>query len=208
MDKKILILDYDVGNIDSILSAVKDVGYQAILSNKKEDLNLANKIILPGQGSFKYGINQIRKHNLEEILKKKVLIEKIPILGICLGMQLFATYGYEEGKESGLDFISGEVKSLDSFKQKLPHIGWNEVNIINKNYIFNNIENNSDFYFVHGFHFICNNQKNVLAKTTYEEEFVSVIKKDNIIGVQFHPEKSLKKGLLLIKNFLSTDEKS
>ena len=206
MNKKILILDYDVGNIESVVKAVKHLGYTSIFSNKKKDLDSASKIILPGQGSYKFAMKKLNELGLVEILKYKVKKEGQPVLGICLGMQILSSKGYEESETEGLNFIEGEVKILKNKPSKLPHIGWNSVNFIENNKIFKNLENNKDFYFIHSYYFECKNKKNSIANTNYNQNFSSIINKENIYGFQFHPEKSLKRGLNLLKNFLDIND--
>ena len=156
---------------------------------------------MPGQGSFHFGIQELKKFDLIDLIKDKVLVKKTPILGICLGMQLFADFGYEKEKTNGLGFIKGSVKKIKT-ELKLPHIGWNEVKFLRKDKIFNEMENNKDFYFVHSYYFDCLDEEDKLATTNYNFVFPSIVRKDNVIGLQFHPEKSLKNGLKLIDNFL------
>ena len=150
-------------------------------------------------------MKKLNSNDLAESLKSIVNIKKIPILGICLGMQLFSTKGYENNKvTNGLDLIEGEVIKFDIEKNfKLPHVGWNSVNFLSKNALFSGINNDVDFYFTHGYHFSCKNVDNILSKTNYGINFCSTIKKNNIFGVQFHPEKSLKNGIKLLKNFVN-----
>ena len=199
---KIVIVDYSCGNIDSVNSAVKFHGFDSVISSEQEIINKADKIILPGQGSFKTGINNLKKKNLFDLIKIKAQKDKIPILGICLGMQILASEGFEDGVEQGLDLIPGKVDILPEKNLKLPHIGWNQINIRKENLILNNIKDQTDFYFVHSYVFICKNSENILTTTNYKEPFVSSVCKNNIFGVQFHPEKSLAAGLELIKNFI------
>ena len=198
----VAVLDYNTGNVDSVIKAIKYFNKSVVLTNDKNEIKNSNRLILPGQGSFHFGIQELKKLNLVDLIKEKVLIKKVPILGICLGMQLFADLGYEKKETVGLGFIHGSVKKLPT-KFKLPHIGWNEVKIIKKNEnLFNDLENDKDFYFVHSYYFECKNKGNLMAVTNYDFQFPSIIKKDNIVGFQFHPEKSLKNGLKLINNFL------
>ena len=198
----VAVIDYNTGNIDSVIKAIKYFNKSVILTNNQKDIDNSKRIILPGQGSFQFGMQQLEKLNLIDLIKKKALIDKIPTLGICLGMQLFADLGYEKEKTAGLGFIKGEIKKI-STSLKLPHIGWNEVSFEQKNDLFDDLENDKDFYFVHSYYFDCLNSKNVLALTNYGINFPSIVCKENVYGVQFHPEKSSKQGLNLIKNFLS-----
>ena len=197
----VAIIDYNTGNVDSVIKAIKFFDKTVILTNNKKEIENSKRIILPGQGSFHFGIQELKKLDLIDLLKYRVLKEKIPILGICLGMQLFAEEGFEKQRTTGLSFIEGSVKKIPS-SLKLPHIGWNEVNFSKKDSLFDDIDNNKDFYFVHSYYFKCSNLNDKLAITNYDFDFPSIIRKDNVVGFQFHPEKSLKNGLKLINNFL------
>jgi glutamine amidotransferase len=197
----VAVIDYNTGNIDSVIKAIKYFNKSVILTNNQKDIDNSKRIILPGQGSFQFGMQQLEKLNLIDLIKKKALIDKIPTLGICLGMQLFADLGYEKEKTAGLGFIKGEIKKI-STSLKLPHIGWNEVSFEQKNDLFDDLENDKDFYFVHSYYFDCSKSKNILAKTSYDFKFPSIIRDNNIVGFQFHPEKSLKNGFKLLNNFL------
>ena len=199
---KIVIVDYSCGNIDSVNSAVNYHGFKAIITRDLKIINDADKIILPGQGSFKIGVNNLKKYGIFDVLRSKALKDNTPILGICLGMQILATVGFENGQEDGLNLISGGVEKMKETKLKLPHIGWNEVKICKKNPILKDIQDQTDFYFVHSYRFICEDNNDILTTTKYEDTFISSVCKKNIFGVQFHPEKSLVAGLQLIKNFI------
>ena len=201
MNKKILVLDYKTGNVDSVVKMVNMLGYDAIFSSDKEAFDKAKKIILPGQGSYNYAM-QIKNNNILENLEKNKE-ENISVLGICLGMQILGTIGVESKKTRGLNLINGEVKMMKNSPNKLPHIGWNTVKFLDeKEKLFENIQNEKDFYFIHSYYFLCDNKKNIIATTKYNEEFPSIVKNENIYGVQFHPEKSLKSGIKLFENFL------
>lgn len=200
---KILIIDYNTGNVDSVIKAFKLFESDVIFSSKKEDLDKAKKIILPGQGSYDHAIDELKKKNLFDHIKKKYLTENIPIMGICLGMQILSTIGFENNKETqGLDIIPGKVKQMKDSPNNLPHIGWNEVCFNKDDILFNDIKNKQDFYFIHSYEFIPNDYKDALSVSNFNSKFVSIIKKNNCYGIQFHPEKSLKKGLKIIENFL------
>ena len=199
---KIVIVDYSCGNIDSVNSAVSYHGFKATITRDPKIINNADKIILPGQGSFKIGVNNLKEYGIYDLLRSKALKDNTPILGICLGMQILATVGFENGQEDGLNLIPGSVKKMKETKLKLPHIGWNEVKISKKNPIFKDIKDQTDFYFVHSYRFICEDNNDILTTTKYEDTFISSVCKKNIFGVQFHPEKSLVAGLQLIKNFI------
>lgn len=201
---EIVIIDYNTGNVDSVIKASKLFNSSVELTNNYEAIENAKKIILPGQGSFSYGMEQLHTLRLVDLIKDKVINKKTPILGICLGMQILASSGIENKYAEGLGFIDGEIKKIPT-KQKLPHIGWNEVSFKNTNKIFSDINNNENFYFVHSYYFQCKNKENIIGTSNYGFEFPSVIQKDNIIGCQFHPEKSLKNGLKLMGNFLKNN---
>ena len=204
-NKKIVIIDLDIGNVGSVKRAINHFGYKVIVSDKYKDISNATHLILPGVGSFDEGMKKINNHQIADILNEMVKSKKTPLLGICLGMQLLAATGFENNKEtSGLNLIPGKVKKLEKNSDfRLPHIGWNEVILKRKDKIFENIPNNTDFYFIHSYKFICDNSLNEIAISNYYKNFTSVINKDNVYGVQFHPEKSLTHGLQIIKNFLN-----
>jgi glutamine amidotransferase len=199
----IVIIDYKMGNVGSIMNMLKKIGADAIVSSDIEQIKKSEKIILPGVGSFDTGIKNINELGLSPIINEKVIKEKTPILGICLGMQLFARKS-EEGVLNGLGWIDGEVKKFKFENNifKIPHMGWNTINPQKNDILFNDMPKESRFYFVHSYYFVCDNQDNVLATTDYSYKFPSIVRKENIIGVQFHPEKSHKYGMKLLKNFV------
>jgi len=206
---KILILNYNDGNIGSIINACKLFSSKIRFSNKIKDLDWADKIILPGQGKYDSIMNNLDKNiELKNKLVETVLEKKKSILGICAGMQIFSKVGFEENKTLGLDFFNGKVIKLNENQKKnknkikIPHIGWATVEIKKKNKLFLNIKNNFDAYFLHGYYFEDLKQGHVLASSKYGVKFPSIINKKNIYGTQFHPEKSLKNGLTLLKNFI------
>lgn len=202
MNKNILILDYKVGNVNSVIKAVKHLNYTPIFSNNSEDIEKCEKIILPGQGSFDFAMQKINQLGIKNKLLEHVKKGK-KILGICLGMQILATYGYENNKKTeGLNLIEGEVIKFKSKKIKMPHIGWSTVKQLKKDEIFSDIPNNLDFYHCHSYLFKVVNKRDILAEANYGERFATIIKRANILGVQFHPEKSLKFGIKIISNFL------
>ena len=193
----VVVVDYKTGNVDSVLKAISMANKTVELSDKKDVILSAKKIILPGQGSFDYGMEQLLNLDLVNIITEQVTLKKIPVLGICLGMQILADIGYENQKKTkGLGLIKGEVKKIPT-NLKLPHVGWNEVLIKKEDRIFSEIEDKKDFYFVHSYYFDCFNQEEVLSTTNYDFNFPSIVGRDNIYGFQFHPEKSLKNGLKL-----------
>jgi glutamine amidotransferase len=199
-----VIVDYGMGNLGSILNMLKKIGVSARLSTDVSEIGDANKLILPGVGAFDTGMSNLSELNLINVLNKKVLEEKTPVLGICLGMQLM-TKQSEEGNMAGLGWIDAEAIRFKFHgtgnNLKTPHMGWNFLNIKNEHTIFREIGKDARFYFVHSYYLVCNNAEDVLATTTYGYDFVSVINKENIFGVQFHPEKSHKFGMRLLKNF-------
>ena len=203
--KKVAIIDYGMGNLDSVARAIEECRGEPMITSRAEDLKEANYIILPGVGAFGDGMRNIRELGLDRRIREEVLQKEIPFLGICLGMQLLASHGHEGGETAGLDLISGEVMRLepDGPEVKVPHIGWNEVLLEKPHPLFRDIPSGKDFYFVHSYHFVCKNQEDVLSFTPYCGRFVSAVNRKNVMGVQFHPEKSLQLGLKLLSNFLS-----
>lgn len=200
----IVLVDCNIGNIRSIVNKIQHIGFEVITSHDLEQLKNAHKLILPGVGHFKNGINKLKEFNLIEILNYKVLVEKVPILGICLGMQLFSNFS-EEGNTEGLGWIDAETIRfrLTDIRHKVPHIGWNSIEQKKESPLFKNLLPASQYYFVHSYHVKCKTNKDVLATTHYGYEFVSAIQKDNIFGTQFHPEKSHLQGEKMLLNFLS-----
>jgi glutamine amidotransferase len=197
----IAILDYGIGNLKSIHNMFKKVRVESVITSDIELINRADKYILPGVGSFDHGITSLRKAGFFEALTKEVLENHKPILGICLGMQLL-TNSSEEGKEKGLGWIDASTVKFDLEDKSLsiPHMGWNKIYPANTNDIFKNFKDNR-FYFVHSYHVVCNDVNKSLATCVYGKSFTCSINKNNIYGVQFHPEKSHKFGMQLLKNF-------
>ena len=205
----VTIVDYNSGNISSVINSFKEVAKNKVNIEVTSDLKKiksSDKIVLPGQGSFKSCVDALKKINgLTDSLNEFAINNKKPLLGICVGLQMFADIGYEETETKGLGWISGKVSKIDNQggKFKLPHIGWNQINIVKDSKIFQNIENNSHMYFVHSYEFVPN-EKNVISATTdYSSNIVCSVEKENIFGTQFHPEKSDKTGLKIINNFIS-----
>lgn len=202
----VVIVDSGIGNTGSILNMLRKIGAKAVISSESEQIEAADKLIMSGIGAFDNGIKMLEKNGLIPLLEKKVLKDKTPILGICLGMQLF-TKRSEEGILNGLGWVDAVTKrfrnNVNKEKIRIPHMGWNVVEPVKESGLFANIEQEMRFYFLHSYHVICNDINNVLATTFYGHNFVSVLQKDNIIGVQFHPEKSHIFGMKLIKNFLT-----
>jgi glutamine amidotransferase len=201
----IVVIDYGMGNLRSISKALKKINADFIISNKVKDIKSATHLILPGVGFFEEGIKNLREFGLIDILKEEVLVNKKPFLGICLGMQLLFKTSEEGGLIQGLGFIDGEVVrfKFNNNELKIPHIGWNRI--FGKDLfeipIFQGIDPDSNFYFVHSYHPVLH-EKIKCVFTDYGYNFVSAIQKENIFATQFHPEKSQKKGLQIIKNFV------
>lgn len=195
-----------MGNLRSVQKAFEEVGCNAIISNHHDIIKKASKIVLPGVGAFRDGMKHLKELGLIELLNQEIIENKKPFLGICLGMQLLAKNGYENGETAGLGWIDAEVVKFDFSHQKeklkIPHVGWNSVTYKNSNKLFKDVQNESDFYFVHSYYF--QTDENVITSTTdYGYDFVSSINKDNIFALQFHPEKSQTAGLRVIKNFVN-----
>ena len=205
----VTIVDYNSGNISSVINSFKEVAKDKVHIEVTSDLNkikLSDKVVLPGQGSFKSCVDALNNiGGLVETLNDFVLINKKPLLGICVGLQMFADVGFEEIETKGLGWISGKVLKIDNQngKFKLPHIGWNQIKILKNSKIFKDIENNSHMYFVHSYELVPNDKSVVSSTTDYSTDIVCSVEKENIFGTQFHPEKSDKIGLKIIDNFIN-----
>ena len=205
----VTIVDYKSGNISSVINSFQAVAQNNININVTEDPNQiksSDKIVLPGQGSFKSCVDALNNiSGLVDTLKDFALVNKKPLLGICVGLQMFADVGYEEAETKGLGWISGKVSKIDNKngKYKLPHIGWNEIEFMKNSKIYNGIENKSHMYFVHSYEFIPEDKSVISATVDYSTRVVCSIEKENLFGTQFHPEKSDKLGLQIIKNFIN-----
>jgi len=205
----VTIVDYNSGNISSVINSFKEVASDKINIRITSDLNKiksSDKLVLPGQGSFKSCIDALNKiGGLTDTLNEFVTTNQKPLLGICVGLQMFADVGYEETETKGLGWISGNVSKIDNQngKFKLPHIGWNQISILKNSKIFKDIENNSHMYFVHSYEFIPQDKNVISATTDYSSNIVCSVEKENIFGTQFHPEKSDKMGLKIIENFIN-----
>ena len=204
----VTIVDYNSGNISSVINSIKEVAKDKVNIEVTSDLNKiksSDKVVLPGQGSFKSCVNALNNvSGLVEALNEFAINNKKPLLGICVGLQMFADIGYEETETKGLGWISGKVSKIDNQngKYKLPHIGWNQINIVKDSIIYNDIQNNSHMYFVHSYEFIPEDKSVISATTDYSSKIACSVEKDNIFGTQFHPEKSDKTGLRIIENFI------
>jgi len=202
----LVIIDYGLGNLGSIRNMLKKIGAEGTISSNASDIQAAEKLILPGVGNFDQGMKNLEALRLLPALEDKVIQQKTPILGICLGMQLFARKS-EEGESRGLGWIDAEVVRFKFVEKeshlKIPHMGWNLVRICQRNPLFEEMYSEPRFYFVHSYYLACTNEEEVLTQTFYGYEFASSIKKENIYGVQFHPEKSHKFGMKLLDNFIT-----
>lgn len=203
---KVVIVDYNMGNIHSVARKLMLLDIEYAISADPIEILTADKLILPGVGHFGKAMAQLKELNLIDVLNEAVINQKKPILGICLGMQLMAKRS-EEGDTEGLGWFDGTVQAFrvkDNLRYKIPHTGWNNINFKKESKLNVHLADNPEFYFVHSYHFVSNNLEDVLHTTNYEQEFVSAIQKDNLVGVQYHPEKSHDTGIQLIKNFIST----
>ena len=205
----VTIVDYNSGNISSVINSFKEVAQNKVNIEVTSDLKKiksSDKVVLPGQGSFKSCVDALNNINgLVDTLNEFAIDNKKPLLGICVGLQMFADIGYEETETKGLGWISGKVSKIDNQngKFKLPHIGWNEIEIVKDSKIFKNIDSKTHMYFVHSYEFIPNNKNVISATTDYASKIVCSAEKENIFGTQFHPEKSDKMGLRIIENFIT-----
>lgn len=198
------IINYGLGNINAFSSILKNLGFKHQVISNQEELKTVSKIILPGVGAFDNAMELLNKSGMRELLDKMVIEDKIHVLGICVGMQILANES-EEGNLKGLGWIDGKVKRFDPkniiYKTKFPHMGWNTVKQKVSDEIFNSLDHHSRFYFLHSYFFECKDDSNTIATTEYGFDFSSVIKKNNIYGMQCHPEKSHNNGIQVLKNF-------
>jgi glutamine amidotransferase len=198
------IVDYGMGNLDSVARAVEECGGSARVTSDPHDLEQATAIILPGVGAFAEGMRNIRERGLEEALREQVIEKEVPLLGLCLGMQLLATTGHEGDEVRGLGWIDAEIVRLEPANggERIPHVGWNEVNPTRPSDLFADLPAGKDFYFVHSYHMVCRSSDDVVATTPYCGGFTSAVARDHVWGVQFHPEKSRLPGFQILTNFL------
>jgi len=200
----IAIIDYGVGNIRAFANIYKKLGVPLIIAKTADDLIGAKKLILPGVGAFDHAMDQLQKSGMRAFLDDMVIKEQIPVIGICVGMQMLAKSS-DEGKLDGLGWIDASVKKFDEseirFKTHLPHMGWNDIKLVRENKILKGLEKDAKFYFLHSYYFHCNQSEDVIAEADYGIEFSCAINKNNVYGVQFHPEKSHEYGIQLLKNF-------
>ncbi len=196
------IIDYGVGNIKAFAHCFKLLNISYKIISSKNDLELVSKILLPGVGSYDFAIESLNKSGMRDTLDELVLEKKIPILGICVGLQMFSNNS-EEGKLKGLNWIKSSVKQLQqsTTSSPIPHMGWNTLNLKKENPLTKNLTNSSRLYYLHSYIMECENEEDVIASTNYNQDFASIINKENIYGIQGHPEKSHQTGLTLLKNF-------
>lgn len=198
----IVVVDYGVGNIVSVLNMLKRVGAKAKASNSREDIEQADKLILPGVGAFDAGMQTLRKSGLIEVLDEQVLDKQKPVMGVCLGSQMLGN-GSEEGSEPGLGWIDMDIVRFEKREgRKVPHMGWNEVDPRLQHPILTGLNQMSRFYFVHSYYMLPRHAENTLLTANYGQQFTAAVVRDNILGFQFHPEKSHKFGMQLFKNFV------
>lgn len=193
------IIDYEVGNLASIKNMLKKIEVDSFFIQDSSDFSKATKLILPGVGSFDYGMEQLEKKGLIEAMENEVLKEKKPILGICLGAQLL-TKSSEEGVKKGFSWVDAKTKKFTT-QLPIPNMGWNNIKIAKENNLLKDFHDIPRFYFVHSYHFEFENKEQILAYNNYDYDYACAFQKDNILGVQFHPEKSHKFGMQLLKNF-------
>ena len=201
----IAVIDFGMGNIGSIINMLKKIGAESTATSDASEISRAEKIILPGVGSFDKGMQNIMDRNILPVLQTKAFEEKVPVLGICLGMQLL-TRSSEEGRLPGLGMVDADTVRFKTdhhnAKLKIPHMGWNHVTICKPSPLTRNLGDEPRYYFVHSYHVVCDNPSDTILKTSYGIEFTSAFQKDNIAGVQFHPEKSHTFGIRLLSNFV------
>ncbi len=200
----VLVIDYGMGNLGSVRRSLEECGATLVISEDPAAINGCSKLILPGVGAFPDGMDHLQRAGWVEAIHDAVNVRGLPMLGICLGMQLLASMGYEGGTTKGLGLIPGIVKRLEPTAEKvrIPHVGWNELHRQRDDDLLAEVPDRSDFYFVHSYHFVPDDNHDTVATTPYCGEFVSMVAKDNVYGVQFHPEKSSRPGFQLLKGFL------
>jgi imidazole glycerol-phosphate synthase subunit HisH len=206
--KNITIVDYGMGNLGSVQMAFEKLGLNIKISNNLDDLSNSDAYILPGVGAFPQGVLNLKRSGIFDLLNEQILLNKKPILGICLGMQLMANFSLEQGKNNGFGWIDGEVIPIKATQElHVPHVGWNNLHMTKQDSLFHNIDNEAHFFYDQSYQFKVNDQKCIIGVCDYGDKIVSVVRKNHILGSQFHPEKSQRNGLKLLRNFLIyTDE--
>ena len=202
MGRKVCIIDYGSGNIRSVYNIFREIHDDVKVSNDPAEVEAATHIVLPGVGAFGAAMNKLKALPSFEVFRENVLVKKKPYLGICVGMQILADQGFEYGIHRGLGWIPGMVKKLDVQDLRLPHVGWNNLESCKEDPLMEEVDAAVDFYYVHSYHFEVANPDDCLATCEYGREFTSIVHKDNVYGVQFHPEKSQRAGKRLLENFL------
>lgn len=197
-----MVVDYDMGNVGSIVNMMKKIGHAAEVSSDPQVIRRADRLILPGVGSFDTGMASIRARGLVDVLHEKVMVQHTPVLGICLGMQLLGTRS-GEGDSTGLGWIPSQAVRFSSESQRVPHMGWNQVTLLAQHWLFAGEPADMRFYFVHSYHVVCEEPGDRIATATYGVEFSAAIARGHVLGVQFHPEKSHRFGMQLLRNFAS-----
>lgn len=200
----ITIIDYGVGNINAFVNVYKRVNVPVKIANTAADIEGAQKLILPGVGHFDHAMSELIKSGMREKLDELVMVKKVPIIGICVGMQMMGNIS-DEGKLAGLNWIDATIKKFDETKiqqvTKLPHMGWNDVHPVVSNPLFKGLEKDALFYFLHSYYFECNDSTDILATSEYAGQFTCAVNHENVYGIQFHPEKSHHYGEKLLHNF-------
>lgn len=201
----IAIVDYGMGNVRSLKNAFEYFGHDIIVTKDHEEIKAADRIVLPGVGAFGDAMDAIRKNGLQDILTDQALEVKKPILGICLGMQLFARKSHEHGEYQGLGWIDADVKRIEvDAPLKVPHVGWNNIDFPQDDWLFDGIRSDqANFYFVHSYHMVCRNSEELLATTDYGFPVTAVVRSENLLAIQFHPEKSQDNGLQILENWVN-----
>jgi len=196
----IAIIDYGLGNVKAFATVYKKLNIPARIVRNADELKDVDKVILPGVGAFDFAMERLEKSGMRKSLDEIVLKQRVPVLGVCVGMQMLANSS-EEGHMPGLKWIDGEVKRFNHESVRVPHMGWNTINPLKTDGLFTGIDSNSRFYFLHSYYFKCNRGENIISMTDYFGEFASAVAADNVYGVQFHPEKSHEWGVRLLENF-------
>jgi imidazole glycerol-phosphate synthase subunit HisH len=201
---RVAVVNFGMSNLASVRRAFEDIGADIFIADAPRDLDDANSIVLPGVGAFAEGMQNLRRAGWVDVLREAVVERKKPLLGICLGMQMLASRSYEGELTGGLDFIPGDVRRLDALgcEYRIPHVGWNEVRFKRRDAFFDGIPDGSDFYFVHSYGLVPEHEEHVVATAPYGCDVSAVVRRDNVFGCQFHPEKSSRAGRRLLKNFL------
>ncbi len=199
------LVDYGMGNLRSVFNAVESLGFEISLAENEPQVRAVDRLILPGVGSYAKAVENLRKQGLDAGIREHVQSGK-PLLGICLGMQVLSTIGNEPARCEGLDIVPGEVELMEVPPgHRLPHVGWNTIRLTRSHPLFHATKSNADLYFVHSYHFRAGDSRDVLAETDYGTRFISVVARRNVVGVQFHPEKSQATGLKILANFCEWD---